>query len=50
MITGVGYKCVPAAGPEKPPFYLRRKPEPSDTDHEPPGRKVELKYVNTNCR
>ena len=27
MITGVGYKCVPATGQEKPPFYLRRKPE-----------------------
>ena len=22
----------------------------SDTDHEPPGREVELKYINTNCR
>ena len=29
MIAGVSYKCVPATGHEKPPFHVRRKPEPS---------------------
>ena len=56
MITGVSYKCVPATGQEKPPFLAEEETgtlpntESSDTQHELPGREVELKYINTNCR
>ena len=56
MIVGVSYKCVPAARQEKTPFFLSEEEtrtlpnaEP-DTEHEPRGREVELKYVNTNCK
>ena len=54
MIAGVNYKCVPAAGQEKTPFLSEEETstlpnaEP-DTEHEPRGREVELKYLNTNC-
>ena len=55
MITGVSYKCVPATGQEKTPFLAEEETwtfpnAESDTDHEPPGREVELKYININCR
>ena len=55
MIVGVSYKCVPAARQEKTPFLFEEETwtlpnvEP-DTEHEPRGREVELKYVNTNCK
>ena len=54
MISNLSYDCVPAARQEKPSFIFEGnlnlpKAEP-DTLHEPRGREVREKYINTNCK